>query len=66
MSELPAAEVIRQLQPMNAFYRQLGGKLASPFMSLSFISLPTVPEFGLTDMGLIDVRRHCVISSFID
>jgi adenine deaminase len=32
--------------------------MAAPFMSLSFISLPTVPELGLTDQGLIDVLGH--------
>jgi len=32
--------------------------LKSPFMSLSFVTLPTVPELGLTDLGLIDVRSN--------
>ena len=30
-------------------------------MTLSFISLPTVPELGLTDMGLVDVLEHRLI-----
>ena len=30
-------------------------------MTLSFISLPTVPELGLTDLGLIDVLEHKLI-----
>ena len=30
-------------------------------MALSFISLPTVPELGLTDMGLVDVLEHKLI-----
>ena len=30
----------------------------APFMSLSFISLPTVPELRLTDLGLVDVLEH--------
>lgn len=30
-------------------------------MTLSFISLPTVPELGLTDMGLVDVLGHRLI-----
>ena len=33
----------------------------APFMALSFISLPTVPELGLTDKGLIDVLKHEII-----
>jgi adenine deaminase len=27
-----------------------------PFMSLSFLALPVIPELKLTDMGLFDVR----------
>jgi adenine deaminase len=65
MSADPAGEVIRQLDQLNALYRSLGGTFPAPFMSLSFISLPTVPELGLTDIGLVDVREHRVISPFI-
>jgi adenine deaminase len=35
-------------------------------MTISFISLPTVPELGLTDKGLVEVREHKIISSFVD
>jgi adenine deaminase len=65
MSELSAGEVIHHLEELNAIYHQLGGQFSAPFMSLSFISLPTVPELGLTDHGLIDVRAHKVISPFV-
>lgn len=34
---------------------QLGCTLNEPFPVLSFVGLPTVPQFGLSDMGLIDV-----------
>jgi hypothetical protein len=40
--------------------------LPAPFMMLSFISLPTVPELGLADRGLVDLRKHEIISSFIE
>jgi adenine deaminase len=36
----------------------MGSDLPAPFMSLSFVSLPTVPELGLTDQGLISVKAH--------
>ena len=65
MSDKSAAEVISSLQRLNLRYRELGGVLTAPFMSLSFISLPTVPELGLTDMGLIDVHKHELISAFV-
>jgi adenine deaminase len=65
MSDKSSLEVIGSLKRLNQHYRKLGGVLNAPFMSLSFISLPTVPELGLTDMGLIDVHKHELISSFI-
>ena len=46
---------------MNEAALALGCDVAAPFMALSFISLPTVPELGLTDMGLIDVLGHTLI-----
>lgn len=64
MSEKPAAEVIRTLEEMTAIYHELGGTLPAPFMTISFISLPTVPELGLTDKGLVNVRQHALISPF--
>ena len=61
MSEEPAEKVMEQQDRMNAAARELGCVGSAPFMTLSFISLPTVPELGLTDMGLIDVLDHKLI-----
>ena len=61
MSDLPADEVAAQLAVMNEAALALGCDAAAPFMALSFISLPTVPELGLTDLGLIDVLQHKLI-----
>lgn len=61
MSECSAGEVMRLLDDMNEAARALGCEMPAPFMTLSFISLPTVPELGLTDMGLVDVLSHRLI-----
>lgn len=61
MSVKPADEVMREQDAMNTAARQLGCTGSAPFMTLSFISLPTVPELGLTDLGLIDVLAHKLI-----
>lgn len=61
MSEKTADEVMEILDGMNEEVKKLGCTMDAPFMSLSFISLPTVPELGLTDMGLIDVLAHTLI-----
>jgi adenine deaminase len=65
MSEQPVSEVIATLEQMTALARELGCTLPAPFMTISFISLPTVPELGLTDKGLVSVREHAIISPFV-
>jgi adenine deaminase len=65
MSAAPVETVIETLGEINAIYTKLGGTLPAPFMTISFIGLPTVPELGLTDKGLVDVLAHRLISSFV-
>jgi adenine deaminase len=64
LSDQNAEIVIQSLKKMNEAAWSLGCSLPAPFMTLSFISLPTVPELGLTDMGLIDVKEHKIIPPF--
>ncbi|MCK5793165.1 MAG: adenine deaminase [Anaerolineales bacterium] len=66
LTEEPVADVIVGLEDINQAYHDLGGSLPAPFMTISFIGLPTVPDLGLTDMGLIDVFSHKLISSFVE
>lgn len=66
MSHLDADSVNEQLLTMNEAAKQTGCTLDAPFMTLSFISLPTVPEIGITDMGLIDVLSHAKMPLFVD
>jgi adenine deaminase len=66
MSQLPAEDVIPEAEKINRIARTLGTDMSSPFMTLSFISLPTVPELGLTDKGLVDVLAHKLISLEVD
>ncbi len=65
LSEEPVEVIIAGLREINRVYHQLGGSLTAPFMTLSFIGLPTVPDLGLTDLGLVDVLNHKLISSFV-
>jgi len=61
MSDQDLTTVNRELEKVREAARELGCPLATPFMALSFLSLPTVPELGLTDKGLVDVRAHRLI-----
>jgi adenine deaminase len=65
LSEEPVDKVIAALENLNQIYRELGGTLPAPFMTISFIGLPTVPKLGLTDMGLVDVLNHKLISPIV-
>lgn len=66
MSPLSPDELARALDRLNASAAALGCRLPAPFMTLSFVSLPTVPDLGLSDRGLIDVRRRCLVPAVIE
>jgi len=61
MSPDSAGRVMEDMDRVNRKVCELGCTMAAPFMSLSFISLPTVPELGLTDRGLIEVSSRKII-----
>lgn len=65
MSEKSSDKVEEELKMMNESARKIGCSMQAPFMTLSFISLPTVPELGLTDKGLIDVLNHKLVSVIV-
>jgi adenine deaminase len=61
MSAEPAKKVMAEIDALNRVVGGMGSDLPAPFMTLSFVSLPTVPELGLTDQGLISVKAHRII-----
>jgi adenine deaminase len=44
---------------------KLGCKLEDPFMTLSFLCLPVIPELKLTDKGLVDVGEFRLVPMFL-
>jgi adenine deaminase len=64
MSPKPLHEVAAAYGRLKAAYRDLGGILPDPFMALSFLALPVIPELKLTDLGLVDVGRFQVVPLF--
>ncbi|MFN0010080.1 MAG: adenine deaminase [Phycisphaerales bacterium] len=61
MSDQPAAVVIRVQRELLAAARTLGCPHHDPFMPLSFLPLPVIPHLKLTDLGLVDVDRFCIV-----
>jgi adenine deaminase len=45
---------------------RLGCTLEDPFMTLSFLCLPVIPELKLTDRGLVDVREFRFVPMLLE
>jgi adenine deaminase len=45
--------------------RRLGSTLEDPFITLSFLALPVIPELKLTDRGLVDVNAGKRVGLFV-
>ena len=64
MSVKPLETVVEQLEKAKAMAQELGCGIDDPFMALSFLALPVIPELKLTDRGLVDVSRFEIVPLF--
>jgi adenine deaminase len=64
MTDAPVTRVNRQLKTLLQAAKSLGCKLTDPFMTLSFVSLPVIPELKITDKGLVDVNQFKIVPVF--
>lgn len=51
----PVEEINGALDALIRTAKRMGSPLADPFMTLSFLALPVIPELKITDQGLVDV-----------
>ena len=65
MSQEPILQVREQMDNLISAARELGAKLRDPFMTLSFLALPVIPELKITDKGLIDVVQFKIVPLFV-
>ncbi len=64
MSKGSLDALTNQLRELAKASAGLGCALESPFMVLSFLALPVIPELRLTDFGLVDVNRFDLVPLF--
>ena len=64
MSGAPVTQVNHQLEALHGAAKTLGCKIPDPFMTLSFLSLPVIPELKITDKGLVDVNLFKFVPLF--
>ena len=65
MSLEPVRVVRDRLERLIEITHEMGAALEDPFMTLSFLALPVIPELKLTDKGLIDVNKFKVLPLFV-
>jgi adenine deaminase len=65
MSNETVEEIDRQMENLLSAARYLGSSLSDPYMALSFLALPVIPELKITDKGLVDVGKFCIVPLFI-
>ena len=64
MSDLPLECVVARFKALKDLASRWGSTLVNPFMALSFLALPVIPELKLTDLGLVDVSSFSFVSLF--
>ncbi len=64
MSDRPAEEVAESLTKLLDKAHVWGARVPNPFITLSFLALPVIPELKLTDKGLVDVTSFKIVSLF--
>lgn len=65
MSVRPYEEVVIQLEMLHSVTREMGG-IDDPFMYLSFLCLPVIPQLRLTVRGLFSVEKFEQVPLFIE
>jgi adenine deaminase len=65
MSLEPVQAVSAALDRLVCAAHELGSPLKDPFMTLSFLALPVIPELKITDRGLVDVLEFRHVGLFV-
>ncbi len=66
MSMQPVKKVQEKLDELISVTRTFGTSLNDPFMTLSFLALPVIPELKITDKGLVDVAKFRIVPLFVN
>jgi adenine deaminase len=61
LSDEPVGTVVERMDQLHEVLADMGVKIPSPFMTLSFLALSVIPSLKITDQGLIDVDRFEIV-----
>jgi adenine deaminase len=65
MSSETFKKVEYKMRTLASVVKKMECKLERPFMTLSFMALPVIPELKLTDKGLVDVNQFSIVPLFV-
>ncbi|MCP8309151.1 MAG: adenine deaminase [archaeon] len=65
MSTWKAENIVVNLKKLYREVSKLGCRLIAPFMTLSFLALPVIPELKITDFGLVDVGKFDFVNLIV-
>ncbi|WP_236003588.1 adenine deaminase C-terminal domain-containing protein [Nonomuraea antri] len=65
VSDLPAAEMAVLEERLDDLARELGCALPAPLMYLFFLSITAIPDYAVTDLGLVDCVRLEVVDPIV-
>lgn len=66
MSDRPCEEVASEYQFLSGLVKNLGCKMSSPFMTLSFMALLVIPELKLSNRGLFNANSFSFVPLFVE
>ncbi len=64
MTDKPVQKVAEEYNILSDMAKTLGCSFLAPFMTLSFMALPVIPELKMTDKGLFDVSKFSHVPLF--
>lgn len=65
MSQEPVEVVNEQVQALAQAWKDLGCDLVSPFMTMSILALPVIPELRITNRGLVDTVHFTPVEAMV-
>ncbi|MBN1261593.1 MAG: adenine deaminase [Anaerolineae bacterium] len=66
MSAEPVETLVPQMEALNAALRKLGLPEKNPISPIIALALPVIPDYSVTDLGLVDVNAQRVIPIWVD
>lgn len=65
MADMPFETLVERVEATQDVVKELGSPFRHPFLTMAHTVLSTLPELGMTDMGLIDVASGALVPNYV-